>query len=141
MTGEITEKCSALSFHDSSLFTLTTFCSSCFVASHPSPFLPSTLLLHVHLCHPSASISLLSTLFFSHALSILHCPLPSAGDTADTIALFCLDFITTNLSILFQVVPLSFTLLLYLCPPAPDWIIIIPRMDFCSDNSAFRMNI
>lgn len=92
--GETTDKCSkpCLSLHDF-FFSPShphTFCSSSFVASHLSPFLPSALFLHMRHSHPSLSISLslLCTLlcpththaralaaFFSHAQpSLLACP-------------------------------------------------------------------
>lgn len=60
--AEKTDKCSksCLTLHDVffSPNTRHSLCSSSFVASHPSPFLPSVLVLHMRHSHSSISISL-----------------------------------------------------------------------------------
>lgn len=138
--GETTDKCSkpCLSLHDF-FFSPShphTFCSSSFVASHLSPFLPSALFLHMRHSHPSLSISLslLCTLlcpththtrarslpFFptlNHLYSrVLNCPFRPCLLLIQPTSFppFHQNFIQTHLSILFHVMPLSLTPLCYL---------------------------
>lgn len=107
--AEKTDKCSksCLTLHDVffSPNTRHSLCSSSFVASHPSPFLPSVLVLHMRHSHSSISISLYLVCMFylqhTHTLfiishvetSLLVCPhlsLPSIspGSTLNTIPLY-----------------------------------------------------
>lgn len=135
-----------------------TFCSSSFVASHPSPFLPSALFLHMRHSRPSVSISL-------YLLCTLLCPAHTRALPLFPRSTFftCVSLTVLSLRLRWWYTRHRFPFLSELYPnpsvrslssyasvshspvlsfpPVPDWIIIIPQMDFCSDDSAFRMNI
>lgn len=137
-----------------------TFCSSSFVTSHPSPYLPSALspahaslpslifyqplspfvrcyAQHTHLRY-SSSFPTLSLLY----MCVLNCPFPPSLLTIHPTPFPFLSELYPNPSVhsLSSNASVSHSPVLSF-PPVPDWIIIIPQMDFCSDDSAFRMNI
>lgn len=129
--GDDRETLETLSFHDLSPPSRHAFCSPWFVASHPSPPVPSALpparssLFSLGFHRPLSSRASCYALSFPTLLPpyspVLKCPLPPSP-------LLCLrlDLIQTHRPILFQDTTLPPLPPSYLFPPVPDWIVIIP---------------
>lgn len=96
--------------------------------------IPSTHIIHTQ----SLSFPTLSLLYFH----VLNCPFPPSLLVIHPTPLPLLSELYPNPSVhsLSSYASVSHSPVLSF-PPVPDWIIIIPQMDFRSDDSAFRMNI